>query len=263
MSISGIYKIQSKIKPERFYIGSAADIPNRWSVHLSLLRRNYHFSNKLQHHYNKYGKDDLVFSIIMFSNNNDLLEDEDYFIKSLNPWFNTDKNAGNRSGWVMSEETKRKISESKKGKPSPLKGIKHTPEQIAKFIAANKGRKMPKEYGERISERMMGHIGYNKGKKMPEGFGEKVSKALKGKKPWNTGKTNVYSEETINIISEKIRAFKTTEKGQECTREFIERNKKNKYCLGRKDKPETILKKSESAKRGWMKRRLNKIENNG
>ncbi len=31
-NISGVYKIQSKIKPERIYIGSSVNINSRWIV---------------------------------------------------------------------------------------------------------------------------------------------------------------------------------------------------------------------------------------
>lgn len=40
----GIYKIQSRAKPERFYIGSAVYFSSRWSVHRCQLRRGIGFS---------------------------------------------------------------------------------------------------------------------------------------------------------------------------------------------------------------------------
>ena len=61
---SGIYKIESKIKPERIYIGSSVNIIARWKNHLYELRKNKHRNNKLQNHYNKYGESDLLFSIM-------------------------------------------------------------------------------------------------------------------------------------------------------------------------------------------------------
>jgi GIY-YIG catalytic domain. len=64
MNTSGIYKIESKLKPERIYIGSAINIGQRWRVHLSDLRKQKHHSKKLQNHYNKYGEVDLSFSIL-------------------------------------------------------------------------------------------------------------------------------------------------------------------------------------------------------
>lgn len=39
MNTIGIYKTQSKVKPERVYIGSAVNISERWRLHLLELRR--------------------------------------------------------------------------------------------------------------------------------------------------------------------------------------------------------------------------------
>ncbi len=75
MKLSGIYQIQSKIKPERCYIGSAIHISNRWTKHLSELRLNRHHSRKLQLHYNKYGESDLQFSVLLGCEKEDLLGD--------------------------------------------------------------------------------------------------------------------------------------------------------------------------------------------
>ena len=56
----GIYKIQSIIKPERYYIGSAINIGSRLKTHFKALRNNLHHSDKLQNHYNKYGAEDYL-----------------------------------------------------------------------------------------------------------------------------------------------------------------------------------------------------------
>lgn len=50
--ITGIYKIQSIVHPERCYVGSAINITARWKKHLSDLKYNRH-NQKLQNHYNK------------------------------------------------------------------------------------------------------------------------------------------------------------------------------------------------------------------
>lgn len=60
---AGIYLIVSKINGKR-YIGSSVRICVRWSEHKSDLRLNRHHSPLLQRHYNKYGEDDLVFSVL-------------------------------------------------------------------------------------------------------------------------------------------------------------------------------------------------------
>lgn len=60
---AGIYLIISKINGKR-YVGSSVRICKRWLDHLSPLRLNKHPNKHLQNHYNKYGEDDLVFSIL-------------------------------------------------------------------------------------------------------------------------------------------------------------------------------------------------------
>ncbi len=115
MIISGIYKIQSKRKPEKVYIGSAANIHKRWIQHLSGLRRNKHGNKRLQNHFNKYGKSDFVFSILIGCDENDLIVTEQFYIDAYNPWFNICKTAGCTRGKSMSQEAKRKIGLASKG----------------------------------------------------------------------------------------------------------------------------------------------------
>jgi group I intron endonuclease len=98
MKISGIYQIQSKIKPERIYIGSAININSRWNMHLFRLRKKEHHSIKLQNHYNKYRESDLQFSVLLGCDKGDLIKIEQYFIDSYNPWFNIAKKAGSALG---------------------------------------------------------------------------------------------------------------------------------------------------------------------
>ncbi|TSA56914.1 hypothetical protein D4R42_02645 [bacterium] len=44
---TGIYKIQSKVKPNRIYIGSSTNINKRKNTHFEQLRKNTHHSLKL------------------------------------------------------------------------------------------------------------------------------------------------------------------------------------------------------------------------
>ena len=87
-NIPGIYKIQSILKPDKFYIGSAQNLHRRWIIHLNFLKHNTHRNRKLQNHYNKYGEIDLQFSIICVCDKNDLLKKEQYFINLYKPYFN-------------------------------------------------------------------------------------------------------------------------------------------------------------------------------
>jgi len=125
MKISGIYQIQSKLKPERKYIGSAVNIQGRWDVHLSVLKRNKHHSGKLQNHFNKYGETDLHFSILLGCLKEDLLKTEQYFLDSYNPWFNICKIAGSQLGLKRTEDSKQKMSNKAMGHKRNL-GRKHS-----------------------------------------------------------------------------------------------------------------------------------------
>jgi len=116
MNKSGIYKIQSKIKPDRIYIGSAIDINHRWRSHLTDLEKGRHHNIKIQRHYNKYGETDLIFSIIINCNKKDLLKKEQYYIDYYKPYFNICKKAGSLLGFKRTKETNKKQSETRKKK---------------------------------------------------------------------------------------------------------------------------------------------------
>ena len=171
--ISGIYKIQSKKKPERIYIGSTKDIHLRWWVHLNELRKDIHINKKLQHHYNKYGEEDLVFSVITGCDINDLLALEQFYLDAFNPWFNICKIAGNTAGRPMSDEAKIKIGQAHKGKP-----------------VRPPGSRLTEEHKRKISEAMRGEKNHQYGKPSPR-------KGKKGYPNPNKGKRGIYSEETL------------------------------------------------------------------
>jgi group I intron endonuclease len=160
--ISGIYQIQSKIKPERIYIGSAVDVSKRRIGHFYTLRCNKHRSKKLQHHFNKYGKNDLQFSLLFECDKEVLIHAEQAFLDYYKPYFNVCKIAGSclglkRSekinkkyignkyalGHKLSDEYKNKLSEKqsqKIGIKNSFYGKKHTKEAIQKMCEACKKR---------------------------------------------------------------------------------------------------------------------------
>lgn len=110
-----IYKICSKIKPNRFYVGSTKNQKTRIRQHFVNLRNNEHHSHKLQHHYNKYGESDLYVEIIENCEEGDLLIREQYYLDTLNPWFNECKKANSKEGYIVSDETRKKQSDAKLG----------------------------------------------------------------------------------------------------------------------------------------------------
>ena len=109
MAKAGVYKIQSLIKPDRIYIGSAMNIPKRWSYHRVDLRNNRHGNDRLQNHFNKYGESDLQFSVLLECSKEQLITREQDFIDALNPYFNICRIAGSSLGRTSSEATKEKL----------------------------------------------------------------------------------------------------------------------------------------------------------
>jgi group I intron endonuclease len=98
-------------------VGSALNGYKRKHLHFKSLKNNIHHNLKLQHHYNKYGSEDLVFEVLEkdISPPNIILR-EQYYLDSYKPFFNICRTAGSCLGRKHSSETKTKISNSLKGR---------------------------------------------------------------------------------------------------------------------------------------------------
>lgn len=182
--ISGIYKIQSKSKPERIYIGSAINFKIRFNNHKSTLKNNIHRSIKLQRHYNKYGSDDLIYSILEYCDKCDLIKREQFYINLFNPWFNICKIAGSNIGYKHSKETRKKIGDANRNNRRNIGRIA-TIATRKKMSDAIKTKWQDREYR------------------------DKIIKANKNQIPWHKGRRGVYSEEVINKKIEMGKSFNT------------------------------------------------------
>jgi group I intron endonuclease len=87
-SYSGIYKIQSQLKPELFYIGSSVNIQKRWQQHKQRLKAHRHENQKLQNHADKYGISDLKFTVLFSCDFSQLAFFEQAQLNMSKPWFN-------------------------------------------------------------------------------------------------------------------------------------------------------------------------------
>jgi group I intron endonuclease len=118
-----IYKIESLCKPDRIYIGSAHQFSRRKIMHLYHLKVGDHHSPKLQRHYNKYGKGDLIFSVMeVFDpiSKKCIVDKEQYYLDLFNPWFNICKFVTkSRKGLKNSPQHRRNISMAKIGGSRP------------------------------------------------------------------------------------------------------------------------------------------------
>jgi group I intron endonuclease len=175
MGVTGIYKIQSKLIPDRIYIGSALDIKQRWRNHLSALRKNRHHSGKLQNHYNKYGESDLVFFIISVCSEIDLLTFEQFYLDSISPYFNILLKAGSPKGMIHSEETKNKIS-------IKLRGILRSSETKTRMSKGHSGKVYSEDSRRRMSKSHKGEKNGRFGVKVSDETKRRMSKNHKSKK---------------------------------------------------------------------------------
>jgi len=116
---SAIYIISSQLFPERKYIGSAKNLRTRKNRHIRELTKKCHPNKKLQYHANKYGINDLHFSILLKCPFHSLLFWEQQFINYYKPWFNICPIAGSRAGTTQTTATRLKISKRIREHPNP------------------------------------------------------------------------------------------------------------------------------------------------
>lgn len=142
-----IYKIINLVN-DKIYVGSTKDFNRRIKTHFRLLESNNHHSNKLQNSFNKYGIDNFLTQVIEeVDDENKLIEREQYWIDILQPELNITLTAGLNShiGLKRTDETKKKISESLKGK----KLSEEHKDSIRKTLT---GKKLSEEHKNNIKE---------------------------------------------------------------------------------------------------------------
>lgn len=171
--ISGVYQIKN-INSGKIYIGSAAiSITKRWHRHKSLLRGNKHYNKHLQNAWNKDGENSFEWSIVEeVPDKNLVIEREQYHMDDTQCYeringYNLCKVAGSILGQKRSAETKRKMSISRTG-------ILHTEETKKHLSDIKKGKKVfGQEHYDMLSKKFKGRISPNK-----NNFGHPNCKAI-------------------------------------------------------------------------------------
>jgi group I intron endonuclease len=203
---TGIYKIINT-STNKIYVGSAVNIESRWKEHLNDLKMNKHHSIKLQRSYNKHGLNCFKFEIIEECDKKLLIKQEQHYIDSLNSFhegYNSSPTAGSRLGSIQSEETKKKISDTLKGRPSPNKGKIASQATKDKLSKARKGKKLSLSHINNISKAKLGD-------KNPF-YGKKVKEEHKTyKRIYQFSKSNEFIKEWKSL-TECATALKTTVK---------------------------------------------------
>lgn len=176
--IQGIYKITNLIN-NKVYIGSSKNIYNRINRHhKSYLRNNNHWNIHLQNAWNKYGGEKFKFEIIEVVDNEGSLKSREQY------WMDFYKASNREYGYniapradrtIHSDETKRKMSISRRGKAPIPPGWHHTNEAKKKISEAGKKRK-----GIKLSEETKEKLRrINIGKKASKETRQKIREAHK------------------------------------------------------------------------------------
>ena len=180
----GIYKITCK-ETGRCYIGQSKHIEARWKGHQK----------------KRFLIDAFDYEILVTCQAKDLNDLEILMIET----FDSHRNGYNKTIGGTSiktihpdEETRRKMSEAKKGKPPHNKGKSISVEQKAKLSEALKGKPLSEETRAKMSEAQ-------KGKTLSEEHRQKMSEAKKGKSPHNKGKPMSVEQKTK--LSETLKAY--------------------------------------------------------
>jgi group I intron endonuclease len=163
---TGIYEIRNT-KNGRRYIGSAVNVSKRWRDHIRQLEDGRHHSRFMQRCWNKNGSDCFIFRVLLACEKNDLLMYEQRAIDTIQPQYNSAPKAGSQLGLKMSDEAKAKMAaaarrtknftgcthseETKRRISEKKRGVKQNPDVVAKrasSIRALKGRHSAKKFTE-------------------------------------------------------------------------------------------------------------------
>lgn len=148
--ISGVYCI-ANLRNGKCYIGSSVSIRTRLLFHVNALRRGDHHTHVLQNSFKHHGEDAFGVVCLEFVLPIGLLDCEQR-------WMDATKCTDRKHGYnlnpradrtFLSSETKRKMSEARRG-------MKRSPEAIAKTAASQRGRKASEETRRRLS---LSHLG--------------------------------------------------------------------------------------------------------
>lgn len=133
----GIYKITNLLNG-KLYIGQARDIKKRWNEHIRELNNGIHCNKHLQNAWNKYGKENFKFSIIIECAENDLNELEKYYIEHLHSL--THENGYNITVGGTGGNTVEWTEEKRAVHSDILKKIPRTKQWLENMSKSQKGR---------------------------------------------------------------------------------------------------------------------------
>lgn len=227
---SGVYIIKNKIN-KKIYIGSSANILERWCQHKCKLNKESHGNKHLQRAWVKYGKDEFEFIVLELTDKpskESLLELEQKYLDIYTPFcrdivYNILETAFSSLGSAHTKETKKKLSLLMKAKWSSkdyrklmISSFNHKRDNVAsakKISKTRKDKNLSKEknnpmYGTSCFEIWINKYGIENAVKKQKEANDKNSKLNKGKNNAMFGvKRPAVSDKNKKLKSKKVHLF--------------------------------------------------------
>jgi len=245
---------------EPFYVGKGSN--GRSDVHLSGNEDNEHFDNVIKKIQRVCNTDPIIVKY------QDMLLEQDSFdleIKMIatigrydlkrGPLCNLTNGGEGSTGWICSDETKNKMSQSHIGVVGPAHhnyGKLHTDEHKKQTgVSVSEWWSNPEN-----KKRMEHRVPWNKGKK---GLQVGWNKGMKGPEPWNKGKINCFSKESLEKKSKSLKGRVPWNKGKKGSIPWNKGKIVNmSWIYSVVEKKSMIIKNNEIAlylQQGWIKGR--------
>lgn len=157
---SGIYLIKN-VKNSKYYLGSAVNMFARKNKHFSDLNKNIHHSIILQRAYNKHGKENFKFEIVLFCDKKHLKLLEQQFLNNYDCYYNSSKTA---SGFEVGRKFSKELETRRiKGMLKPIIQYDLNMNFIREWESSKKAASELNIYNSHISECCNGKVKTAKG----------------------------------------------------------------------------------------------------
>lgn len=207
----GIYKIEN-LKNGKMYFGQTIDYDKRKAEHLRALSGGYHKNRYLQSAWDKYGADSFSFSFVANCAENELDVFEKKYISDYNSeapnGYNLTCGGDGVRGMKWSEESRKRVSEARKGKPrAPRQNEGQSAESRTKMSASMKAKWQDESYRDKVR---ISHTG----KTFSQETKEKMSEAHRGRTQSNARQVLCVETGVIYPSVSKIDLGRKINKGQ-------------------------------------------------